>query len=250
MPASTQKKSGLTAGCPAATRLFEQLGNLFASTPATKAPSLASETLEAAFNAFKQAPYAEVVAVRKVLALVCLGFDRILPAVVPDAEWQAAVNEDVRVQKILADTRAKQPATDLATNSDAEAAAFMAEMREGSAAALQRRIADKALLTAEEFQTALKVRRRFIIDAMKVGRLFALVGPSGENYYPAFYSDAGLDRRSVEKVAKALGQLPSASKYFFFTSKSIFLGGVTPLDALKNGRLADVSAAAAGFAEG
>ena len=85
---------------------------------------------------------------------------------------------------------------------------------------------------------------------LPTGKLTALVGPSGESYYPAFYADASLDRRSVEKVAKALGPLPAASKYFFFTSTSVFLGGITPLDALKNGRLADVSAAAAGFAEG
>jgi len=93
-------------------------------------------------------------------------------------------------------------------------------------------------------QRALNVQRQALSAAMKAGRLFAFVGPSGENYYPAFYVDPTLDRRAIEKVSKALGELPAASKYYFFTEPFTALQD-TPLGALRKGRVSEVLAAAA-----
>jgi hypothetical protein len=72
---------------------------------------------------------------------------------------------------------------------------------------------------------------------------------AGAFYYPAFYADGRLDRRSLEKVTKALGDVPAASKYFFFASPSTLLGNATPLEALAKGRLDDVVTSAAAFSE-
>ncbi len=190
----------------------------------------------------------ELAAVRAVLNEMSSQIELILEADVPDDEKKAAAKEDAKVQRILAGARGQKGVSAPTADSERESAVFMAEMRRGSAAAMKRRIANKELLSSKEFQEALNIRRQSISDAVQSGRMFALVGPSGENYYPAFYADGDLDRRSVEKVSKALGQLPAASKYFFFTSKSSFLGAETPLEALKNGRIADVLVAAAGFA--
>lgn len=78
---------------------------------------------------------------------------------------------------------------------------------------------------------------------MKAGLLFAFVGPSDENYYPAFKVDPSLDRRAIEQVSKVRGALPAASKYYFFTEQFTALQD-TPLAALRSGRLAEVLAAA------
>ena len=80
------------------------------------------------------------------------------------------------------------------------------------------------------------------------GQTQAIVGPSGENFYPAFYADNTIDRRKLETVAKVLGPLPAAAKFFFFTAKSTLLQS-TPLQALRMGRVDEVLTAAAGFAE-
>lgn len=67
--------------------------------------------------------------------------------------------------------------------------------------------------------------------------------------YPSFYLDSRVDRRKLERVSKALGALPGWEKWRFFTTPKGSLAGLTPLDALKNGKYAEVLTAAAGFAE-
>jgi hypothetical protein len=134
-------------------------------------------------------------------------------------------------------------------NPSPDAVAFMEQMYAESLIALKERIENKVLITSKELQDLLQVTPLFISDAERSNRLFSIAGPAGENYYPAFYADVSLDRRSIEEVCKALDSLPSTSKFHFFTSKSTYLGVKTPLEALKEGRLADVLAAATGYAE-
>lgn len=154
-----------------------------------------------------------------------------------------------RVRGLLAHAH-EEPVESEPTAEQARAnAQVMSRLRRDSAAALQRRIDSKELLPPREFQQALGISRQSINDALKTHRMFALLGPAGENYYPAFYADGDLNRRDVEKAAKALGRLPAASKYHFFTSKLTSLGSLTPLEALKRGRLDDVLVAAAAFQE-
>lgn len=247
MSAAALKKPTESVAYPAAVRFFEQITTLFTSPTAKTAPRIAPKQLEASIKALKKAPDVEVAAVRAVLVEMSSQINRILDAD-SAGEKKAAAKEDTKVQDILANARRRQGVSVPTEQSVRENALVVEEMRRGSAAAMQRRIASKELLPSKEFQEALKIRRQSISDAVQAGRMFALVGPSGENYYPAFYADAELDRRSVEKASKALGALPGASKYFFFTSKSTFLGGDTPIEALKKGRLMEVLAAAAGFA--
>jgi hypothetical protein len=66
----------------------------------------------------------------------------------------------------------------------------------------------------------------------------------GKIYYSAFYVDPTLDRRTVEKISKALGGLPATSKCYFFTEPFTALQD-TPLGALRKGRVSEVLAAAA-----
>jgi hypothetical protein len=169
--------------------------------------------------------------------------DWIMRAAASDARARAAV-ADAELQAAIAHEVARATASPMVTEkSKADGTIFMKEFRAGSAAALLSRIERKELLTSAELQDALKIRPQFINNAVKSNRLFALLGPSDEHYYPAFYVDPSLDRRAIEKVSKAMGSIPGAAKYNFFTEKSHMLGA-TPLEALRQGRVAEVLVAA------
>jgi hypothetical protein len=109
-------------------------------------------------------------------------------------------------------------------------------------------VAHKVVLPSGEFSAALNISRQALSKAVQAGRLFALeVG--GENYYPSFYLDSEVDRRKLERVSKALGALAGWEKWRFFTTPKGSLAGLTPIDALKKGKYAEVLTAAAGFTE-
>jgi hypothetical protein len=66
-----------------------------------------------------------------------------------------------------------------------------------------------------------------------------------EGYFPYFFADEKYPRRALEKVSKALGKLPGARKWQFFTTPRISLNGKTPLEALSKGQVDAVLSAAA-----
>ncbi|HEX8479959.1 MAG TPA: hypothetical protein VF663_16555 [Telluria sp.] len=237
---------------PAAAGLFEQMTHLFASHSPRSKLKIVPRQLDASFQALEAAPSDEVAAVRKVLEEMTERMNAMVDARANDArqaEERAAAQESLKVGSMLAKARARAaepfpPSTDESKN-----AAYMAGMRRDAAAALQGRIDRNELLAPRQFQEALGISKQSINEAIKARRMFALMGPAGEFYYPAFYADGMFDRRSLEKVTKALGDVPAASKYFFFTSTSTLLGNATPLEALAKGRLDDVVTAAIAFTE-
>lgn len=156
--------------------------------------------------------------------------------------------DDENLTRLLAAAPRDEREPELTAEQEVTNAHVMARLRRESAAALQLRIERKELLSLSEFSEALKVSVQSIDDAVKDGRMFVVPGPGGDEFFPAFYADKGLNRGSVEKVAKALGDVPGTSKYYFFASRSTFLGA-TPLEALVQGRLEDVLTAAVGFSE-
>lgn len=106
----------------------------------------------------------------------------------------------------------------------------------------------RELLPPSNLRDLLGITRQALNKALHANRIFALE-VSGENFYPAFYGDARLDRRKVERVTKALGDLSGWSKWQFFTTPKGSLGGLTPLEALRKGRVSETLRAADGFAE-
>lgn len=127
--------------------------------------------------------------------------------------------------------------------------AYVARMNEDADRALRQRIADGELIASKALQQRAGITRQSISRAMKEGRLFAIVGPAGTAYYPAFYADPKCDRYLIERVAKQLGDLPATVKFHFFTSKAFSLNSKTPLAALEEGRLDDVLRAATACVE-
>lgn len=230
-------KSGI--GFATAASLFGQLATLYALPEKTHRDETVQRKIKAALPALKRAPEFELAIIAAILKETLAQIDLVL---------SPGVGTETGVESVQDTALTNRPGLSNTESNEANSA-FMEKMRNESAAAMIKRIAAKDLLTLTDMQGALGLRRQSISAAVKSGRFFTLEAPSGEVYYPAFYADPELDRKSVEKVSKALGDIPGASKYQFFTNKSIALGSQTPLEALKKGRLADVLVTAAGFAE-
>lgn len=126
---------------------------------------------------------------------------------------------------------------------------FMDKMAAQSGAARDRDLAEGRLLPAAMACAKLEITKQAVSKAVKEHRMFTLDGPSGESLYPAFFADKRYDRRTLGKISKALGGLPGPSKWQFFTTGKASLCGKTPLDALSDGELDAVLAAAAGFVD-
>lgn len=102
------------------------------------------------------------------------------------------------------------------------------------------------LIKADELMDQLGWTRQALSKARKARRVFS-VEIKGETYYPAFFVDPQYDRRQLEAVSKALGDLPGTSKLQFMLTPKGSLNSHTPLEALRMGQVASVKIAAEGF---
>ena len=126
---------------------------------------------------------------------------------------------------------------------------FMAGLEQQERRQRDRDLATGRLLPGAALREKLQVTPQALSAALKARRLFALSGPSGEYAYPAFFADPRHDRQTLEKVSKALGSLPGAAKWDFFTVPRMSLNGQSPLDALEKGKVDAVMAAALAYAD-
>ena len=165
----------------------------------------------------------------------------------PPEEVAKALTETAMVAKILSEARTRPPVPMASEESIRDGEEFVAKMRLGSEAALLSRIDSGELITRDVLVTRLGGYDRWVNDALKAGRIFSLQAPTGVDYFPSFFADSSYDRRALGRVSKVLALLPGPSKYFFLTNKSLMLG-MTPLEALVEGRVKDVLVCASGFA--
>lgn len=77
--------------------------------------------------------------------------------------------------------------------------------------------------------------RQAVSFATREKRFFR-VEADGQDYVPAFFVHASVDRRVPESTAKELGSLPGWLKWDFFTAPRETLVGMTALDALSRGK--------------
>lgn len=75
------------------------------------------------------------------------------------------------------------------------------------------------------------------------------VAREGKLYYPSFLADPTLRRRQLFAVARLLNGLDNFTKCVFFVTGKGSLGGITPLEALRQGKFRQVKVTAEGFAE-
>lgn len=238
----------------AVAQLLDELGGLFTSTlpPTTSRVSAALEKSHRRLHG--RVSVEELNALREAVQSLAVFVDKIdprqsecKPAIKKAASAQAR-EEDEIAQRALQKARSYEDEGMTTPKAVCEGDTLVAQAWVKSNATMASRIANGEFLTSGELQGRLHIKRAAISGAVKAGRMFAVVGPSGDNFYPSYFADEGLDRRALEKVSKSLGTLPASSKHHFFTAKSTLLG-TTPLEALRKGRVNDVLTAAAAFAE-
>lgn len=126
--------------------------------------------------------------------------------------------------------------------------AILQRLEHEAAPARRQLVEEGQILPAVSMSKLLGLSKQGLDKALASRRIFT-VDVAEKQYFPAFFASPDLDRRKLEKVAQLLGDLPSWSKFHFFTSRNSSLNGVTPLQALKRGLFREVKDAAAGFAE-
>lgn len=104
------------------------------------------------------------------------------------------------------------------------------------------------LIVEAEFLKGLNCSAESIARAVADSSLF-FVMKDGLKLYPSFFSDLAYERRQLAAVTKLLKDLDGFTKWRFFISGKGSLGGLSPLAALRQGKLRQVKVAAEGFAE-
>jgi hypothetical protein len=151
--------------------------------------------------------------------------DAEVPAI-PDSELRRLL---LRLIEPGARERAPEDNTALLDNLAADAMARRRQLHEQG-----------LLLTSAQICERLGISRQALSKAVKDQRLFWIDGPAGVQWYPGFYGASTANRRSIEKVAVTLGDLPGDAKWQFFTTPKHSLGGKTPVEALEAGALEQV----------
>jgi hypothetical protein len=135
------------------------------------------------------------------------------------------------------------------SSSASPASASMAALRERARESMKQLAREGTLVDSAQFLEEWGRSKQALSKAQAANRVFVL-DIEGRRYLPAFFVDTRYDRAKLEKVSKALGPLPGASKLQFFLNARGSLGGRTPLEALADGQLDKVLAAAEGFVQG
>lgn len=124
---------------------------------------------------------------------------------------------------------------------------FTAQLNKQSLDFRQRQRDEGLLLTSADFLAPLGISRQALSKAVKEQRMFYVEGPSNTQLYPAFFVTDKHQRRLLEKVSRALGDLPGPSKWQFFITPKLSLGGRSPVKAIQDGDLDRTLTAAAAF---
>lgn len=104
------------------------------------------------------------------------------------------------------------------------------------------------LLASTDFLSRLGLTKQALSKAVGANRMF-YIDFRGDRHFPAFYVDPMYSRAQLETVTKLLGDLPGGAKLQFFMTRKGSLAGLTPLEAIAQGKLAKVKDVAAAFAD-
>ncbi|MGF6408929.1 hypothetical protein [Paraburkholderia sp. MM5482-R1] len=166
------------------------------------------------------------------IALFAQGFDDALAAVTDAAPGIAPAAKPGTGQRRRAPAQRARSAADSRAGRRAGTSSVEAEMFAEAMAARAKLAKEGRLLEPAEFMRRAGVTRQAINQRLKTGSLFTVDGPNGISYYPTFFVDESLDRRTVARVSRALRGLPGASKWAFFSNPRHSLGGLTPLEVI------------------
>ncbi|WP_321949342.1 hypothetical protein [Paraburkholderia sp. J10-1] len=166
------------------------------------------------------------------IALFAQGFDDAFTAVADTAGEGAPARKPGAGHSRRAPAPRARTAVDARAGRRAGASSAEADMFAEAMAARAKLAKEGKLLKPAEFMGLAGVTRQAIHQRLKTGSLFTVDGPNGVSYYPAFFVDESLDRRTVARVSRALKELPGASKWAFLTDPRRSLAGLTPLEVI------------------
>ncbi|SPB14791.1 hypothetical protein NOV72_02023 [Caballeronia novacaledonica] len=104
-------------------------------------------------------------------------------------------------------------------------------------------VVEGKLLRAPIVSEALGITEQRLAKDVEASRIFT-VKVGGDEYYPAFFLAPELDRKSLAKVVRQLGDFDGWKKWSFCTKPKESLGGITPLQVLMHGEVKRVLRAA------
>ncbi|MDZ5455808.1 hypothetical protein [Azohydromonas lata] len=156
-----------------------------------------------------------------------------------------------RFRQVVADVEQAQSRLEPARveeQSAEQTTAFIEKIRCEAEESLRRMIGSGELVRGDVLAERLGISMQAVSKALAARRMFC-IEHKGVRYFPAWLADSRHDRRQIEKVSKALGDMPGSAKLAFFTVPRGSLADQTPLEALAAGKLALVLNAAQAFAQ-
>ncbi len=96
-------------------------------------------------------------------------------------------------------------------------------------------VRDGVLLPANEFCLRLGVSETKLARLRDAGSVFS-IEVDGVEYYPALLAEPGLDRKRLQSICRILVPAPPASRLDYLSSARGSLGGMSPLDAVRENR--------------
>ena len=178
-------------------------------------------------------------------------YTSLIRAIPPDLRHQVQRLMIEGLENINLGELAPEPASSTGTNAVPTVSTrdFLAGLEHQQSLQRAREISAEMLLSSTDMAERLPMTKQALSHALKARRIFTLRDEKGRQVYPAFFADRSLDRKQLEHVSKALGDLPGAAKWDFFMSPRLSLGKKTPLQALKKGKFDAVMTAANTFAD-
>lgn len=132
---------------------------------------------------------------------------------------------------------------------DQDAKQLWSEFKDAARRGRAKLVARREILPGSEFAKAMGVSVQNLKQAVAERRLFSL-DVDGVDYYPVFYLDPSIDKRTLEHVSQVLGDRDGWAKWQFFVGPKGSLGDVAPVKALSEKKLRNaVLTTAAGFIE-
>ncbi|WP_052631130.1 hypothetical protein [Pseudoxanthomonas suwonensis] len=160
----------------------------------------------------------------------------------PTLDLDPETAQDLRLLRVLLD--GLETAQVRARNQEA-----LETARQRAATVKHDLVARGELVPADELGKALGISRQAVHKGAKTGRLFAVEAGGREHYFPSFLAEQELRANGLEDVLSILGGESGWSKWLFFTTPSGALGGMTPLEALRERRRGAVQTAARAYTE-
>lgn len=149
---------------------------------------------------------------------------------------------------VVVSAKTKPSATSTVSPARKAGSTSLEDLRRQAREGMRKLVQNGTLIKYSQFLQEWGHSKQALSQALAANRVFSL-DVDGEPYYPAFYVDPHNDKKKLEKVSKALGDLPGASKLQFFLNGWGSLAGKTPLEALADGQITKVLSTAQGFVE-